>query len=210
MKKKSEDRVIEYEDRTIPYTLVRSDRCSYSIQVSADHGVIVRAPLRVSEVFLHKLFREKEKWITGKYDTALKVRESKLNSPYTQKEKDELKKLYVKAAKEYFPKRVKCYVNEMYWDENQIYKETNLPYVNITIREQKTRWGSCSSNGTLSFNWKLMLAPPRVLDYVVVHELCHFKHMNHSKDFWALVESILPDYKEYRSWLKEHGSDLHF
>lgn len=210
MGRKTEDRVIEYDNRTIPYTLVRSDRSSYSIQVSAEHGVVVRAPLRISELFLQKLFREKEKWITLKYDEAVKIRESKLSSPYTQKEKEELKKLYVKAAKEYFPKRVQYYVNEMYWEEKQIYEETNLPYVNITIREQKTRWGSCSSTGTLSFNWRLMLAPPRVLDYVVVHELCHFKYMNHSKDFWALVESILPDYREYRSWLKEHGSDLHF
>ena len=102
-----------------------------------------------------------------------------------------------KAAKEYFPKRVSHY-----------HALTGGTYHKITIRDQKTRWGSCSSNGTLSFNYRLMYAPPRVLDYVVVHELCHLTHMNHSKDFWNMVASIMPEYKTYRQWLKEHGKEL--
>lgn len=81
-------------------------------------------------------------------------------------------------------------------------------YTSITIRDQKTRWGSCSSLGTLSFNYRLIFAPPRVLDYVVVHELCHLTHMNHSRNFWDMVERIMPEYKEYRQWLREHGSEL--
>lgn len=81
-------------------------------------------------------------------------------------------------------------------------------YTSIAIRDQKTRWGSCSSLGTLSFNYRLIFAPSKVLDYVVVHELCHLTHMNHSKNFWGMVERIMPDYKEYRQWLKEHGCEL--
>lgn len=81
-------------------------------------------------------------------------------------------------------------------------------YTSVTVRDQKSRWGSCSSRGTLSFNYRLMFAPPRVLDYVVVHELCHLTHMNHSKDFWNMVERIMPDYKLYKSWLREHGHEL--
>lgn len=81
-------------------------------------------------------------------------------------------------------------------------------YTSITVRDQKTRWGSCSSRGTLSFNYRLIFAPPRVLDYVVVHELCHLTHMNHSKDFWDKVASVMPEYKVYRLWLKEHGQEL--
>lgn len=73
----------------------------------------------------------------------------------------------------------------------------------IRIKDVKSRWGSCSSKRNLNFNWRLVMAPPEVLDYVVVHELCHLKEMNHSKAFWALVESILPDYKRQREWLKE-------
>ncbi len=78
----------------------------------------------------------------------------------------------------------------------------------ITIREQKTRWGSCSSKGNLNFNWRLVMASPEVLDYVVIHELCHMKHMNHSNNFWALVQNICPRYKEYRKWLKDNGIKL--
>ena len=78
----------------------------------------------------------------------------------------------------------------------------------ISIRAQKTRWGSCSSRGNLNFNWKLILMPPEILDYVVVHELAHRKQMNHSKLFWAEVERVLPDYRERRRWLKENGGGV--
>ena len=79
----------------------------------------------------------------------------------------------------------------------------------VTIREQKTRWGSCSSKGNLNFNWKLIMAPPQVLDYVVVHELCHLHEFNHSPRFWALVEGQMPDYKAWKKWLETHRDDLY-
>ena len=78
----------------------------------------------------------------------------------------------------------------------------------ITIRNQKTRWGSCSSRGNLNFNVMLMLCPPDVIDYVVVHELSHLKHMDHSPAFWAEVASVLPDYAASRNWLKQNGATL--
>ena len=78
-----------------------------------------------------------------------------------------------------------------------------VDYGRITIREQKTRWGSCSSKGNLNFNWKLVLLAPELLDYVVVHELAHRREMNHSKNFWKIVEAELPDYREQRRRLKE-------
>ena len=83
-----------------------------------------------------------------------------------------------------------------------------VTYGRITIRSQKTRWGSCSSGGNLNFNCRLMKAPTSVLDYVIVHELCHRLEMNHSSRFWALVEQVMPDYRVHRKWLREHGSSL--
>ena len=82
------------------------------------------------------------------------------------------------------------------------------PYGRVAIREQRTRWGSCSSRGTLSFNWKLYLTAPECLDYVVVHELCHLVHMDHSPAFWAEVERIMPDYRTWKKWLRDNGDTL--
>lgn len=75
----------------------------------------------------------------------------------------------------------------------------------ITIKDQKSRWGSCSSKNNLNFNWRLSMAPKEVVEYVVVHEMCHLVHMNHSKAFWELVEKFIPNYKDMRKWLKDYG-----
>ena len=92
------------------------------------------------------------------------------------------------------PRRVAYYAEKL-----------GVSYGKITLRQQKTRWGSCAANGNLNFNWLLILAPPEVLDYVVVHELCHRREMNHSQAFWKEVEKILPDYRERQKWLKDNG-----
>lgn len=83
-----------------------------------------------------------------------------------------------------------------------------VEFARIQVRDQRTRWGSCSSRGTLSFNWRLALAPHEVLDYVVVHELCHLREPNHSPRFWRLVESRRPGWREQCAWLREHGAEL--
>ena len=103
----------------------------------------------------------------------------------------------IERAKRIFPERTAYFALRM-----------GVDYGRITIREQKTRWGSCSSKGNLNFNWKLILAPPEVLDYVVVHELCHLKKMNHSKAFWDEVGKVMPEYETYKLWLKENGWKL--
>lgn len=104
---------------------------------------------------------------------------------------------YEKQARIWIPRRVRYYAGEI--------GET---YQRITLKNQKKRWGSCSSARNLNFNWRLVMAPLDVLDYVVVHELCHLKQMNHSAAFWTEVEKVLPDYKERKKWLDENGRML--
>ncbi len=81
-------------------------------------------------------------------------------------------------------------------------------YTRLTLRDQKSRWGSCSSKGTLSFNWRLVLAPHDVLDYVVVHEVCHLVELHHGPDFWALLAKRRPGYEESKRWLDDHGWEI--
>lgn len=100
-------------------------------------------------------------------------------------------------AKKVIPEKVAYYARLM-----------NVTYGRISIRKQKTRWGSCSNKGNLNFNCLLMMMPPEVLDYVIVHELSHRLEMNHSKRFWAQVEKVIPDYKTQKTWLKEHGIEI--
>lgn len=83
-----------------------------------------------------------------------------------------------------------------------------MQYERVAVRDQKTRWGSCSSRGTISLNWRLVLAPEPVCHYVILHELAHTRYMNHSRAFWGLVESMAPDYQSARHWLKEQGNGL--
>ena len=118
-------------------------------------------------------------------------------TPAESKRLEAIKKRYRDAARTRFEERVAHYL-----------PLTGGQYTSITIRDQKTRWGSCSSRGTLSFNYRLIFAPPVVLDYVVVHELCHLTFMNHSKEFWNKVADLMPDYRKQKKWLNEHGHEL--
>jgi predicted metal-dependent hydrolase len=104
---------------------------------------------------------------------------------------------YKRRAREVLTARVQQYAAQLGFKVNQ-----------VKITSARTRWGSCSSKGTLSFTWRLVMAPPPVIDYVVVHELAHLRERNHSKHFWALVQSYMPDYKARQDWLKHNGATL--
>ena len=83
------------------------------------------------------------------------------------------------------------------------------PYTRLTLRDTRSRWGSCTSDGALMFSWRLIMAPPEVLDYVAAHEVAHLVEMNHSQAFWDVVKALVPDYARHRLWLREHGDQLH-
>lgn len=194
--KKQEQYPLHYPElnQTLECRIIPGNRRSISIRITQEKQILVRVPEWLS-------FRQLEAFLLEKKDWILKTWQSIPDPPtYTIREQNQLaamEKRYKKAAREYIPARVAYF-----------HRFTGGSYDKITIRDQKTRWGSCSSNGTLSFNYRLMLAPPRILDYVVVHELCHLKHMDHSPAFWQSVEAVLPDYSERKQWLKEHGNEL--
>ena len=153
--------------------------------------MIVRAPLRLAKYRIERFITEHEDWIRMQQKKVEKYREQ--IHIITEEERQN----GILRAKKIFPERTAYFAKRM-----------GVTYNRITIREQKTRWGSCSSRGTLSFNYRLIYGPAGPLDYVVVHELCHLTHMNHSKDFWNMVERIMPHYRIYKQWLREHGQEL--
>lgn len=178
------------------YTIIRSQRKTLAIQVNADTSVTVRAPKRASLVEIQKILFEKKDWIDKHIEKLKKQKEQDNIQKIEPLSNLQIRKLASKALV-YIPQRVRHFS-----------KLVGVDYGKITVRNQRTRWGSCSSRGNLNFNCLLMLTPPEVIDYVVVHELCHRKEMNHSKAFWGEVEKILPDYKTQVSWLKNNGSQI--
>lgn len=171
----------------------RSRRRSIGLEVRPDGSVILRAPNRLSKRDALAFLRSKEAWLR-KCIAQAEERESFAEAaglePLTE---DELSAL-TKAARAYFTE--KCA-----W----LAPLVGVDYGRISIRHQKTRWGSCSAKGNLNFNCLLMLAPEDIRDYVVVHELCHRKELNHSRAFWSEVERLVPDYREKERWLRENG-----
>ena len=168
----------------------RSDRRSMSLELQPDGSVLVRAPLRMSMSRIRAFVEQNRGWIEQRLQ---KLHEQ----PPVQKLSEQELAALKKAGQPRFTERAACFAPLL-----------GVHWQRISIRCQKSKWGSCSGKGNLNFNCLLLLAPPEVLDYVVVHELCHLLEMNHSPRFWALVESILPDYAERRRWLREHGAAL--
>lgn len=173
------------------FELIRSARHTIAIQIKSGR-VIVRAPLRMSKAEIERFVASKADWINKHLEVA-KQRQSVSVQPFTAAEIQQL----ADAALQDIPHRVRKYATLI-----------GVTVGRITIRNQKTRWGSCSSRGNLNFNCLLMLCPEEIRDYVVVHELCHRKELNHSPRFWNEVARVMPDYAPHRKWLKENGGSL--
>lgn len=170
------------------YRIIRSRRKTIAIQIAPSGEVLVRCPNRMPTRNIDAFVESKRSWIEKHL-----IKQSPPLPPFS----DSQLRALADQAKAVIPERVAYYA-----------QKAGISYGRITIRCQHTRWGSCSSKGNLNFNCLLMLTPPEVLDYVVVHELCHRKELNHSQKFWAEVEQILPGYRVPRQWLKENGASL--
>ncbi|MBL7058204.1 M48 family metallopeptidase [Patescibacteria group bacterium] len=179
---------VKYANELIDYALVKSKRSS-SIRISIDGGGLVNVtiPFILPEIVAHKFVREKLDWIVKK----LKQIKSECKLVLPDITNNEYKKYRLQAYELVLAKIEKF---------NRNY---NFDYNNICIRDQKTRWGSCSSNRNLNFSYKMLFLEDHLVDYIVVHELCHLQEMNHSQDFWNLVGKSIKNYREIRRELKK-------
>ena len=176
------------------FKIVKSRRKTCTIQVKPNGDVLVKAPLYMPKSEIIKFVDSKRNWIEVSREKLAKL----------QSEREGLEPINVEEMKALaeraliiIPQKVKYYSAII-----------GVTYGKITVRNQKTRWGSCTRDGNLNFNCLLMLTPEEVIDYVIVHELCHRKHMDHSAKFWAEVEKVLPEYKTSYKWLKANGGNL--
>ena len=161
------------------YTLIRSKRKSVAIQVDENCNITVRAPLRISQKEIDKILLEKKSWLEK---TIISQREQKKQ---IKEYSEEDIKLLRKKAKEVIPQKVEYYARIM-----------QVSPSSVKINSAKKRYGSCSGTNSLNFSLFLMDKDERFIDYVVVHELAHIKHHNHSKDFYKFIERFMPDYKD--------------
>lgn len=174
------------------YIIKKSRRTTISVQITPDQKLLVKAPAYTSIKEVEEFLREKRDWIIKQINrTKVTSQQAAQMGILSDKEIRKLKR----DAKKIIPGRVEYYA-----------KLSGITYNRIFIRLQKSRWGSCSIEGNLNFNALLALMPLEVLDSVVVHELCHRRHMDHSKAFYDEVLEIFPDYKKWDKWLKQNGA----
>lgn len=175
----------------LTYIIQKSSRRSLAVSITKDCKILVKAPYGIPEYYVQDFLKSKKNWIV-KHVEKQQQQNDKVETlgAFSETELREMKK----QARKVIPERVEFYA-----------KQAGITYNRIFIRLQKSRWGSCSVEGNLNFNCLLVLMPPEVLDSVVVHELVHRHHMNHSKAFYDEVISIFPDYKKWDKWLKQNG-----
>lgn len=176
----------------IRISVIRSARKSLGLEVRDANTVLARIPTRVSDRELKAFVENHRSWILEKTAVMAERKEKQKSTPAPRPEllsKTDRMKIQLKIGK-----RVRHYCEIM---------GVTVGYV--TVKNQKTRWGSCSAKGNVNFNYQLAFLPDELLDYVVIHELAHRRHMDHSMAFWAEVEKYCPDYRERRERLKEYS-----
>ncbi len=177
--------------------IIRSERRTLALQVRPDLSILVRAPIRISEKEIQRFVQKNEAWIEKKLNYFRQILENADEHGALEPFSPEEIQFFAEQALKVIPPKAEYFASLM-----------GVKYNRITIRNQKTRWGSCSGKGNLNFNCLLALCPEAVVDYVVIHELCHIKELNHSARFWLEVEKWCPDYKKYKLWLKQEGSAI--
>lgn len=214
--------------------LIRSKRRTISLEIAANASLIVRAPMRASLREIETIISDKSEWIVRQQKLAeqrsqeappkqfidnenflflgelypLKV-SAIIKKSFIFNQGFEIREDLVSKAKKIFIIWYRLRAKEIITERVTHFARVNqLDFQKIRISSAKTNWGSCGRSGTLSFSWRLILAPLPVIDYVIAHELAHLRHFNHGKNFWKMVEKIVPDYEIRRRWLSENGHRL--
>lgn len=187
---------IKTRNEEIQVPVIRSKRKTLALQVTGNGAVVVRAPQQIKKHEVELFVEKNTEWILrARMEMELKRdRQQEIVKQYDIPDYETLTPMEKNKIRRHFMERLKFYAPQM-----------GVTYGSITIRNQKGRWGSCSSKGNLNFNYRLHYLPQELMDYVVVHELAHRVHMNHSREFWTLVGQYHKEYKESKSRLREIG-----
>lgn len=186
--------MIKTENETLCIPIIRSKRKTLALQVTGNSDVIVRAPQQITRREAELFVQKNAEWIKRtRREMELRCeRQKKMAEEYRIPDYTSLTPMEKNKIRRHIMERLKLYAPQM-----------GVKFARVTVRDQKTRWGSCSSKGNLNFNYRLHYLPQELMDYVVVHELAHRIHMNHSREFWEVVAAFDADYKEHRKRLKE-------
>ncbi len=212
--------------------LIRSHRRSISLMINQEAQLIVRAPFSTPQSYIEKAIQQRHAWIIAKQEHFRRKPKAApkqflageqflfLGQNYSLEVADDLPKaimfnetlkisrMVLNNAREHmfiwYKEQALIYIAQRV---DEIAKANDLIYQSVKVNAAQTRWGSCGYQGSLNFSWRLIMAPPRVIDYVIVHELMHIKQRNHSRKFWQEVKSRIPDYKQDEQWLS-HNSHL--
>lgn len=212
--------------------IIRSRRKTFELMIKNDGSLVVRAPLEASDAQIERIVQQKSDWIQKKQELIRRrnqqlparkfargeillflgnqyrlsiatnqaiplmvtTKQFRLAADALPHAQEVITRFYINQASLIIPQRVAYFA-----------QRNRLKYKAVRISDARTRWGSCSSKGSLSFTWRLVMAPPKVIDYVVVHELAHLLERNHAKAFWQKVEAMMPDYLHHKRWLKANG-----
>lgn len=215
-----------------PDQIIRSRRRTVAIVITTDGGLLVRAPLHASDAEILALIKEKESWIRSKQALVKEKNSTYQPKQYIPGERFlylgehfplrivpvqrrslildygyfQLRKASLGRAEQIFARWYREQARIIFTERMTTYSmKAGVSYKSIRITGARTRWGSCSSNGSINFSWRLVMAPLDVIDYVIVHELTHLKVPNHSHKFWQEVSELMPDFGIQRKWLKENG-----
>lgn len=186
--------MIKTENETLCIPIIRSKRKTLALQVTGNSDVIVRAPQQITRREAELFVQKNAEWIKRtRREMELRCeRQKEMAEEYRIPDYTSLTPMEKNKIRRHIMERLKLYARQM-----------GVKFARVTVRDQKTRWGSCSSKGNLNFNYRLHYLPQELMDYVVVHELAHRIHMNHSREFWEVVAAVDADYKEHRKRLHE-------